>query len=528
MTADAATADWRSAFGQALVPVLLAAVFFRASNAPIHHLDTWDHWKYGEWIYQHHRLPEREPFTPSFSDQSRSLVDTMWLSQVAGYLIYTRVGMEGIALFYGLAEMLKAGLYLTAFRRLGGSLWLALLGILLVQAGLWSYFGVFRPQTLGETCWAAMLAAVALVVPNGGPRWPLAAFPVIFLLWANFHGSFLLGLIVLGVLLAGHFFERSLRSGRLEGAVQDPVVRRLAIALGLSLAAACVNPYGPRLLSEVVNFRKNVNLQQVGEWRPMVPLASYGAKAFVFSVLIVLATTRYSPRRFSVCDAALLVLFGLGAWFSARMLPWWMTIYPFVLLPHWAAILRGRSPGASLIPASLTPPARTAIRWAGIIVAGAVLVASDSGRWLFRSGPRPVQEQVVRATPVQLAERLKTCIDDRPARVFAPVEWSDYLLWELPASAQLFIYSHYEAFPPERLRHADRILMMRPAPNDWRTLLDLYRFDVLALSADDPGKGLFDHFLKEGEPGWVTYYVGGAEPTELIVVRAPMGEEARR
>src|SRR6516225_9573303 len=142
----------------ALSLVVLAAVFFRASGAPIAPIDTWDHWKYGEWIWQHQNLPEREPFAPEFSDQSRPLIDTAWLSQVAGYLVYLRAGMEGIALYYGLVEALKTLLLLIAFRRVSGSPWLGLLGVLCVQAGLWRYFGVFRPQALGELCFAAVLA----------------------------------------------------------------------------------------------------------------------------------------------------------------------------------------------------------------------------------------------------------------------------------------------------------------------------------------------------------------------------------
>jgi hypothetical protein len=528
MPLDAAKTDWQSTIGIALVPVLLALVFCRASNAPIHHLDTWDHWKYGEWIVEHRRLPEHEPFAPAFSDQGRRMVDTMWLSQVAGYLVYSRAGMEGIALFYGLVELLKAGLYLTAFRRQGKSLRLGLLGVVLVQAGMWSYFGVFRPQMLGEVCWAALLAASACGLGDEARRWPLIALPLIVLLWANLHGSFVLGLLVLCVLLGGRLLEQRFATGRMEAALRDPRVRRLTIVLALSVAAACVNPYGPRLLSEVVHFRKNANLQQVGEWRPMIPLATYGAKAFALSVLVVLATLRYSPRRFSVADVVLLVLFGLAAWFAARMLPWWMTLCVYVLLPHWAAILSARKVSEMGTRRAPTPRARMLIGLAGLVCTVAVLLASGTGRWLLRGSPRPGQQQVSALTPVELVEHLKACIGTRDARVFAPIPWSDYLLWELPPTAQLFLYTHWEIFPPERLQHANRILTMRPAPNDWRTLLDRYKFDVLALSANEPGKDLFDHFLREGEPGWRIYYAGGDDPTELIAVRDGSGTGMRK
>src|SRR6266511_5158011 len=85
----------------ALALVLLAALFFRASNAPVWHLDTWAHWKYGEWIWQHGRLPEREPFSP-YSEPRQPLVDTLWLSQLSCYGVYASLGMEGIALLYAL------------------------------------------------------------------------------------------------------------------------------------------------------------------------------------------------------------------------------------------------------------------------------------------------------------------------------------------------------------------------------------------------------------------------------------------
>ncbi len=78
-----------------LALVLIAVAFFRASNAPIDPLDTWGHWKYGEWILQHRALPDREPFSP-YSDQ-KPLVDVWWLSQVTCYLIFANAGMEGIA-----------------------------------------------------------------------------------------------------------------------------------------------------------------------------------------------------------------------------------------------------------------------------------------------------------------------------------------------------------------------------------------------------------------------------------------------
>ncbi|HZT81043.1 MAG TPA: hypothetical protein VFA26_12500, partial [Gemmataceae bacterium] len=327
----------RSSFALALLLVALA--FFRASNAPIWHLDTWGHWKYGEWIWQNGRLPEHEPFS-DFSEKDRPLVDTLWLSQVLGYLAYARGGAEGVALFYGLVEAVRVGLYLAAYRRVSGSLPLACAGVVLMEACRWTYFGVFRPQTMGEVFWAATLLACAPALGPGQPvsRWAVLWLPPCFAVWANLHGAFPLGLIVLGVTLAGLLWGRFWSGLRPVVSLADLGTRRLALMLGLSALAACANPYGPKLLIEVARFGQNPVLQLVSEWHPTPPLTTYASKMFIASLVLVLLTARFSPRRFSFGDVTLLLLFGVSAWFAARMLPWWTAVWPLVLLPHWAAI----------------------------------------------------------------------------------------------------------------------------------------------------------------------------------------------
>jgi hypothetical protein len=285
--------------------VLLAAIFFRASNAPVWHLDTWAHWKFGQWICEHGRLPERDPFSP-YGDHSHPLVDTLWLSQVTCYLVYARLGMEGIALAYALVELMRAALYLEALRRVWGSLWLAILGLALFQAGRWIYFGVFRPQSFGEVCWTALLLACARPTLS---RATLVWMPAVMLLWANLHGSFLLGLALLGVVVIGRLVEQARRSRGLAAAAADRNLRLWLWLFGLCLAATCVNPFGPRLLVEVARFGNQPILQYVKEWLPLAPLATYESRVLVASFVAVLITLRLSPRRLDPADAVLLLLF---------------------------------------------------------------------------------------------------------------------------------------------------------------------------------------------------------------------------
>src|SRR5262249_49412494 len=157
--------------------ILLATVFHHAATAPIALVDTWTHWKYGEWIWEHKRLPEREPLDATHTDQDKPFVDTAWLGEVVSYLVISRGVERGIALAASLVEVLKTLLLLLAFRRVSGSPWLALLGAGLVQLGLWSSAGMFRPQLFGEVCGAAMLLIVRGVGSSRPPGVPQAQTP---------------------------------------------------------------------------------------------------------------------------------------------------------------------------------------------------------------------------------------------------------------------------------------------------------------------------------------------------------------
>src|SRR5438046_1370822 len=85
MSTSAGHAMWRAWWSphaaKALVLVLLAFAFYRGSSSAIHAIDTWSHWKYGQWIWEHGRLPTREPFSP-YSDPRVPLLDMYWLAQV--------------------------------------------------------------------------------------------------------------------------------------------------------------------------------------------------------------------------------------------------------------------------------------------------------------------------------------------------------------------------------------------------------------------------------------------------------------
>jgi hypothetical protein len=93
----------------------------------------------------------------------------------------------------------------------------------------------------------------------------LYAIPVLFVLWANLHGSFLLGLGILA--LEAITAVVRIRVGRVT--VSDPLGARPALAtLVASAVATLVNPFGPRVYESALGVTFNSSIRQlIQEWQ---------------------------------------------------------------------------------------------------------------------------------------------------------------------------------------------------------------------------------------------------------------------
>jgi hypothetical protein len=140
-------------------------------------------------------------------------------------------------------------------------------------------------------------------------RWAWIALPLLFILWANIHGGFAVGLMFLALSLAGRLADRLMHH-------QVPAVDGGLVSWG-TLILVCANvtlltPHGlalHRLIWEMVFHIKS--FAQWNEFRPpaLWPPSALGATALI--LLFILALGRVLPRRrpFSWEEALPLLLF---------------------------------------------------------------------------------------------------------------------------------------------------------------------------------------------------------------------------
>jgi hypothetical protein len=483
---------------------VLGFLFLLLNFMALWHTDIWGHMKFGKWMVENGRLPERELFA-DLAAKDAAYINFQWLSQAGFYLAFhagevlaggdglrrTAGGVDMLRLTHAVLAVLKYSLLLAAFRRLSGSMWLAIAGVILANVFSTVSFGVLRPQVVAEVFFAGLLLALARPVLS---KRALVLIPIAMVLWANSHGSYPIGLILLGGCLAGAVAEwgwpivRRNVPRNPESALQ---VRRLFLVLALATAGiACLNPHGPALFLHTLALAKHPNIADMEEWRSVTTNAMMGY-GFLATVGVLALTQWLSPRWYTPAQLVLLLGFGVQTYLHQRMAPWWSMLVPWLILSHWAAIL---GPVPFLTADRSVPSFRKTIM-AGLVV-WLVLMWSIPMNWLTSGGPRPLERSVHGGTPWQLAVQLQGQ-EGRPeldawlkkhfprgqfqGRVFASETQGDYLIWALPPEIPIFVYTHVHLFPPSVWRQCQRVKF---GERDWDDILDRHRVNLVIIEAE--------------------------------------------
>lgn len=493
----------------AAVAALALVVFFYAI-ATLWHTDVWGHMKYGEWIAAHGSSPEKEPFC-EFSEPSIPLVNFPWLCQLLFSWTY-RTG-EALAggdevrrLAGGVAALRTLGLatatafsvfLLLACRRASGSWLAAALGLLAYNLLAPSSLGVLRPQLLGMALFACFLFMLAGKELSWRATIVLAAATA---LWANLHGSFVMGLALIGAFLAGRLLERSRTDGRwtpLAG-LADPNSRRLLAALALAGGAAMLNPYGPWLYWHVLTFGGNPTVRTFDEFQPLNFTLGPLALAMYLLAAVLLAGSWLAARRPpSATTFVLVLLFGIIPLLQRRMLVWWMPLVPLLACPAWASLM-SRGGEAEL-------PGKPNFRYTVMAVLAAFMgLAFSPPVQSVIHGPAPLRQALARDTPWELAfvlegtpvkgeradrlrEGLKRAFPDGKfqGRIFASETAADYLLWRLPSPSGVLVYTHIHLFGMD---HWTKCMQVKRGEKGWDALLDGWKANLVVVeSATHPG-----------------------------------------
>ena len=242
--------------------------------------------------------------------QGATWTDQQWLAQVVFYGAHELAGMRAVVVLDVLLVVLALGLTAAAARSGGASSRSTfVVGLLAVLAGPWGW--TIRAQTAALPLFAGVLWLLVDAARRGVRRRTLLVLPAL-VLWANLHGSVVLGAI-LTMLLGGYALVRARR------------LDWLALAL-LVLAPLCVlaTPYGWDIVAYYELMLVDAPFAEIlREWQWSSPSAT----TFLFYVLatscgLVLVALPRCRRRLNVFELVVLGVTLVGAVQAVRGVIW--------------------------------------------------------------------------------------------------------------------------------------------------------------------------------------------------------------
>ncbi|HEX6894416.1 MAG TPA: hypothetical protein VF146_04035 [Bryobacteraceae bacterium] len=338
--AEAKSGKWFYIASLALTALFLIGLF----STQIADTDFWWHLKTGQYIVQRHSLPVPDPF--SFSTARNPPADAgeqrvqhfnlthEWLAQALLYCVYWAAGFPGIILVRaGLLAAFCALAGLLAGRR-SGNFYIGV-GAALAAASVAVNFTADRPALF-----TFFMAALFVVLLDSGRF--LWALPPLALLWANCHGGFFLGGIVLGAYCGASLLPRAAITNR----------RTLWMAAGSSIALSGLNPNGFGVIATLVRYRQSAMTANLIEWHPPY----LWGPPYAFDVLLYLsaAALLYSWRQVRWQDWALFAAFGAASLAAFRNIPLIAFFAPVVIASYFPVRLRLPRIAGWMVPAALT------------------------------------------------------------------------------------------------------------------------------------------------------------------------------
>jgi hypothetical protein len=316
-------------FPAMLATFLVGRVFYEA-RAFFVDPDLWWHIRVGQNIVSTHHWPTTDPF--SFTVAGDPWIAYEWLGDALIGSVARLGGLLGLEiLLFVLASAVMLALYAYTTQRSGNSkAGFVSSGVLCSLA--FASFNL-RPQMLGYLF--LILTLIALERFRQGKQRSMWFLPVLFLVWINTHGSWVIGLGVLLVFLASGLAE--FRWGSIEARRWSSVERiRIEVILLLSLAAIPLTPYGTRLAAYPFTVASSLplNVGNILEWQPM-PFNILGGKLFLALVLGFFVGQMLSPLKLRLWEA---ILFFGGIVMACLHVRFLLLFVPFAA-PVFAVVL---------------------------------------------------------------------------------------------------------------------------------------------------------------------------------------------
>ncbi|HUI41509.1 MAG TPA: hypothetical protein VL523_06035 [Terriglobia bacterium] len=455
--------------------------------------DLWNHIAIGREILATHTWSSTDHY--SFTANGNESMVFEWMGSLAIALAERVAGLRGLmGLLMGLSALQILLIYYWANQRCRNSK--AAFVACLLTLPLVAAFFTLRPQLIGFSF--LLITLICLERFRQGHHRAVWLLPPLFLVWVNTHGSFMLGLLAVGLYFASGLV--GFRWGGLTAVPWTPHERlRLEVVSLLSMLALTVTPYGTRVAGDTLHvlFNAPIGMSNITEYQP---LGATGAELQILLVLLLpflLAQLVYRPV-YRLDELAFLVATLYGACVHSRLL----FVFMLALIPLAAKLL-----------ARWVPPYEPGKDRPGLNLAMIALL----GFALFRIFPSTteIRKDVAEEFPAQAVAYLRQHPINVP--MLNDYGWGGYLNWTLQPEHKVFIDGRSQLYEEAGV-YGDYLRIMSVDPQV-QVLMRKYNLQACLILRNSP----LETFLA-AQPDWQRVY---SDKLSAILVRRPLAVSNR-
>lgn len=395
-----------------LRPLLLgltAILFLTWFTGEVGDTDIWLHLMTGRHTLETRALTVPDPFcytsnltSTAYPGEAKTRYFNLtheWLAQILMYAIHGASGFPGLVLLRAVLLIVFCGLVGQMVWWRTGGFYRSLAGAIAAGA-VASNFQQSRPFLVTFV----LLAVTMAILERRRAMWALVP---VFLFWANCHGGYFMGWVMLGAYCGEALIQR-LRKQPVEGE------RQLWLVTVGSFLVSAINPNGFRVIEIMLNYRSSSIQSSNLEWQyPAFWLPPYGYAVVLLGSLLAMLI---SWRKTRPVDWILFFVFAAASLMAVRNT---------ILMGLVGAVLLG----AYLPVWKRAIPAAAEFAAAGLVLLAVALALRGGGGFQLRAA-----EWLL---PTQAADFLKA--HNVSDRIFNTYENGGYLVWRLWPTQRDFI-----------------------------------------------------------------------------------------
>jgi hypothetical protein len=433
--------------------------------------DTGWHIRTGDWILTTRLIPRVDMF--SFTKTGEPWIAWEWLSDVAMAEAHRKAGLNGVVMIaLLLLGATSVWVYRDTFAESGNRL-IALAITWLAMAASTVHW-LARPH-LVTPLMAAIFCSVLNQVEREDKIKKLWILPPLTILWANLHGGFFVGIVLVGTYAMGNAVEDLLRERKQNCWLR---ARKYAWTIVGCTLASFVNPYGHHLHTHVAEYLgSSFYWKRISEFQS-IDFHSFTAAYFETLLVLAIAAAAWHFASGKLTHVILLLIWSHLGLFSTRNIP----IFAVVAAPsiglairEWLEYaparvpwMRGFSAAIAEIEAGLQRIANGQERRWHVLPVFCVLTIS-----LLLAHPGRVKGLRAEFSrdrfPVDAAMFLSFETGGSPRRLYSSWQWGGYLIYRLWPSLTVFDDGRTDFYGPAFVNEELRVWNVSPG---WWEILE--------------------------------------------------------